>query len=146
MSHALQFEGPSWTLRTGVDYQRNLLRDTDLSSLLSSQGGPVLQDELSTTDLLDDHYGQIYVGSNWRRGFPGALNRNRSQYTWLFDMLAGWQWQESTFNYGISAGVGMVVLGDDELAINLGYQSAPQGGEGEPGGTLGVTYSLRFGR
>lgn len=146
LSHALQFEGPSWTLRTGVDYQRNLLRDTDLSSLLSSQGGPVLQDELSTTDLLDDHYGQIYVGSNWRRGFPGALNRNRSQYTWLFDMLAGWQWQESTFNYGISAGVGMVVLGDDELAINLGYQSAPQGGEGEPGGTLGVTYSLRFGR
>ena len=34
----------------------------------------------------------------------------------------------------------------DELAFTFGYQSAPQGGGGDAGGTLGVTYSTRFGR
>jgi hypothetical protein len=34
----------------------------------------------------------------------------------------------STFNYGINTGIGVEVLGDDELALTFGYQSAPQAG------------------
>ena len=44
-----------------------------------------------------------------------------------------------------ATGIGMVLLGDDELALKVGYQSSPQGGAGA-GGTLGVSYGLRFGR
>jgi len=74
------------------------------------------------------------------------LNRGTAQFSWLLDVLAGWQWTEQQANYAITTGVGMRVLGDDELAFTFGYQSAPRNGDGEPGGTLGVTYSARFGR
>ena len=100
---------------------------------------------LSASDLLQARYGQVYVGSSWRRGMPGALNRTQPQYTWLVDVTAGWPWVDKTFNYGIDTGIGMVLLGDDELALKVGYQSSPQGGAGA-GGTLGVSYGLRFGR
>ena len=72
--------------------------------------------------------------------------RTKPQYTWLVDMMAGWQWTDQTFNYGINTGVGFEVLGDDELALTFGYQSAPQGGDGKSGGTLGMSYGVRFGR
>lgn len=151
INHVLQFEGPTWVLRSGVDYQRNSLDDNALDGLASLEGGPLridAEDAATVTpqDLLQDRYGQLYLGSSWRRGFPGALNRTRGQYTWLVDVMAGWQWTESSFNYGITTGVGIELVGDDELALTLGYQSAPQGGDGEAGAVLGATYSLRFGR
>ncbi|MNC80064.1 hypothetical protein D3C75_1327290 [compost metagenome] len=64
----------------------------------------------------------------------------------MLDVNAGWQWLDNTVNYGFSTGIGMEVFGDDELALTMGYQSAPEGGGGESGGTVGVSYSLRFGR
>lgn len=154
LNHVLQFEGPTWLLRSGIDYQHNSLNNRALDNLSSVEGGPVHmpwweeEQEMTVTskDLLQKRYGQLYVGSSWRRGFPGALNRTRGQYTWLVDLLAGWQWNENTLNYGITTGVGIELLGDDELALTFGYQSAPQGGDGESGGVLGATYSLRFGR
>ncbi|WP_162980846.1 hypothetical protein, partial [Pseudomonas aeruginosa] len=112
----------------------------------AAHGGALVLDGARSQDLLQDRYGQVYLGSTWRRGFPGALNRSRPQYTWIVDTLAGWQWTEKEFNYGIDLGIGMELLGDDELAFTFGYQSAPQGGGGDAGGTLGVTYSTRFGR
>ena len=148
--HTLQFEGPNWILRSGLDYQHNSLNDKTLDSLANTNGGAYkLTDDgtLPTAgDLLQERYGQLYVGSSWRRGFPGALNRTRAQYTWLIDTTAGWQWLDKTFNYGINTGIGIEVLGNDELAVTVGYQSAPQGGSGAAGGTLGVSYALRFGR
>ena len=160
LTHALFFEGPTWLVRSGVDYQTNRLSGALPESLLASRvvvnnngddfieplGGPLRIEEAQASDLLQRRYGQVYVGTTLRRGFPGALNREKPQYTWLVDLLAGWQWTESTLNYGLNVGVGMEVLGDDELAFTLGYQSAPQGGDGEAGGGLGVTYSARFGR
>ncbi len=74
------------------------------------------------------------------------MNRETPQYSWLVDALAGWQWTEQQVGYAINAGVGTRLLGDDELAFTLGYQSAPRNGDGEPGGTLSLTYSTRFGR
>lgn len=151
-SHALFFEGPTWLLRSGLDYQHNRVESRVPDELLSVNGGafrPFDNDPAAIApgeDLLQDRYGQLYVGSTWRRGFPGALNRTRPQYTWMVDTLVGWQWTEREFNYGINVGLGMELLGDDELAFTVGYQSAPRGGEGDAGGTLGITYSTRFGR
>ncbi|HWV08883.1 MAG TPA: tetratricopeptide repeat protein [Pseudomonas sp.] len=159
-NHALFFEGPTWLLRTGVSYQNNAVKDRLDDELLASRievdalgndvvvplGGALRLDGATPADLLQDRFGELYVGSTWRRGFPGALNRGRAQYTWLVDVLAGWQWTEQQFSYAINTGVGVEVLGDDELAFTVGYQSAPQTGDGEAGGTVGVTYSARFGR
>lgn len=152
-NHTLEFAGPNWTVRSGVDYQHNNVDDRSLDYLSSANGGPVKSvdgsDDPATvqaSDLLQSRYGQLYVGSSWRRGLPGALVRTRPQYTWLVDMTAGWQWTDQTFNYGINTGIGIEVLGDDELALTFGYQSAPQGGDGKSGGTLGVSYGVRFGR
>lgn len=145
-AHTLFFDGPAWQLRSGIDYQRNRLENRLPDDLLASHGGALVLDGARSQDLLQDRYGQLYFGSTWRRGFPGALNRSRPQYTWIVDTLAGWQWTEKEFNYGLNLGVGVELLGDDELAFTFGYQSAPQGGDGEAGGTLGVTYSTRFGR
>ncbi|WBI84628.1 hypothetical protein PALA37_00258 [Pseudomonas aeruginosa] len=145
-AHTLFFDGPAWQLRGGIDYQRNRLENRVPDDLLAAHGGALTLDGARSQDLLQDRYGQVYLGSTWRRGFPGALNRSRPQYTWIVDTLAGWQWTEKEFNYGIDLGIGMELLGDDELAFTFGYQSAPQGGGGDAGGTLGVTYSTRFGR
>lgn len=135
LSHAVFFEGPTWTLRSGLSYARYGTSNDELRSV----GAPA-------ADLLQDRFGQAYIGSTWRRGFPGALNRSTAQFSWIFDVLAGWQWTEQQTNYAINTGVGMQVLGDDELAFTFGFQSAPKNGDGEPGGTLGMTYSTRFGR
>ena len=152
-NHTLEFAGPNWTVRSGVDYQHNNVKDRTLDYLSSANGGPVKSVDnsddpavVTAEDLLQSRYGQLYVGSSWRRGLPGALVRTRAQYTWLVDVTAGWQWLDQTFNYGINTGIGVEVLGDDELALTFGYQSAPQGGDGQAGGTLGVSYGVRFGR
>ncbi len=160
LNHTLEFAGPNWTVRSGVDYQKNSVKDRNLDYLSSDYNGPVRVPvipapdpgdpiELQTIpsgDLLQSRYGQLYVGTSWRRGIPGALVRSKPQYTWLVDMTAGWQWTDQTFNYGINTGIGFEVLGDDELALTFGYQSAPQGGDGQSGGTLGMSYGVRFGR
>lgn len=164
VAHTLEFEGPNWVVRAGADYQRNSVKDrtlSDLDSLLKPQyelqdienpdGGLIgsqrvnVAPPLTAQDLLQERYGQVYVASSWRRGMPGVLNRTKPQYTWLVDVTAGWQWVDKNFNYGIDTGIGMELLGDDELALKVGYQSAPQGGAGA-GGTLGVSYGMRFGR
>lgn len=150
-NHTLEFAGPNWTVRSGVDYQKNRVKDKTLDYLSSIEGGPVIiepdsDDTVTASDLLQSRYGQLYFGSAWRRGIPGALVRTKPQYTWLVDLTAGWQWTDQTFNYGINTGIGVEVLGDDELALTFGYQSAPQGGDGKAGGTLGVSYGVRFGR
>ncbi|CAD5108739.1 tetratricopeptide repeat protein [Zestomonas carbonaria] len=150
--HALFFDDPSWLLRSGVDYQHNRVESRVPDELLAANGGAFVPFDdapgaiVSGNELLQDRYGQVYFGSTWRRGFPGALNRTRPQFTWMVDTLVGWQWTEREFNYGINVGLGMELLGDDELAFTAGYQSAPRGGEGDAGGSLGVTYSTRFGR
>ncbi|WP_077047904.1 tetratricopeptide repeat protein [Pseudomonas sp. KK4] len=168
VNHTLEFAGPNWTVRSGVDYQKNNVKDKNLDYLSSNFGGPVIRnlpvqtfdpdtgapdpinpqdiETVTAEDLLQSRYGQLYVGSSWRRGLPGALVRTHPQYTWLVDLTAGWQWTDQTFNYGINTGIGVEVLGDDELALTFGYQSAPQGGDGKAGGTLGVSYGVRFGR
>ncbi|TFY91922.1 biofilm formation protein PelB [Pseudomonas nabeulensis] len=153
LNHTLEFAGPNWTVRSGLDYQKNNVKDRNLDYLSSDFNGPIKvvsdPDELQTIpsgDLLQSRYGQLYVGTSWRRGIPGALVRSKPQYTWLVDMTAGWQWTDQTFNYGINTGIGFEVLGDDELALTFGYQSAPQGGDGKSGGTLGMSYGVRFGR
>lgn len=171
LNHTLEFAGPNWTVRSGIDYQHNNVNDRPLDYLSSDYGGPirmptqvpapttfdpdtglpepadpVVLQTVTGRDLLQSRYGQLYVGSSWRRGIPGALVRTKPQYTWLVDVTAGWQWLDQTFNYGINTGIGFEVLGDDELALTFGYQSAPQGGDGQAGGTLGVSYGVRFGR
>ncbi|UAW99488.1 tetratricopeptide repeat protein [Halopseudomonas nanhaiensis] len=141
-----KFSGPTWLLRTGIDYQRARLSSGALSGLTAEEGGALRVDAVAADTLLQDEFGRVYAGTSLQRGIPGALNRTRGQYTWSLDLLAGWQFTDSSFVYGINAGIGVELLGDDELAITGGYQSAPRGGGGEPGGTLGLTYSLRFGR
>lgn len=159
-NHTLFFEGPSWVIRGGVNYQNNNLESTLPDDLLVRkvftdadgdesflpQGGALAEDDATPETLLEARYGQLYVGTSFQRGLPGSLNRSHPQYTWFVDMQAGWQWVEEDINYAISTGVGMEVLGDDELAVSMGYQSAPQNGDGEAGGTAAITYSSRFGR
>lgn len=141
-----RFEGPTWLVRTGIDYQRNDLSDSNLGDLTTAGGGPVQLDQLSASGLLQEEYGRLYASTSWRRGFPGALNRSQPDYTWLVDLQAGWDWIDSQFTYGINTGIGTRVLGNDELSLTFGYQSAPRGSDAEAGGTLELTYSKGFGR
>ena len=76
----LFFDGPAWQLRGGIDYQHNRLENRLPDDLLAAHGGALTLDGARSQDLLQDRYGQVYLGSTWRRGFPGALNRSRPQY------------------------------------------------------------------
>lgn len=141
-----RFEGPTWVTRAGIDYQRNNLSGRQLDDLTVADGGPLEFATIQASDLLQEEYGRLYAGSQWRRGFPGALNRGQPEYTWLVDVQAGWDWVDSQFTYGLSTGIGSRVLGDDELALTFGYQSEPRGVDAEAGGIVELTYSKRFGR
>ena len=140
------FEGPTWILRSGIEYQRNSLSGEPLDSLLATNGGAVRQDDVTVDQLLPERVGRIYIGSQLRRGMPGLINRNRGQYTWLLDTSTGWDWEDQSMNFAINAGIGIEVFGDDELSFTAGYQSEPVGGDGEAGGTATISYSSRFGR
>ncbi len=146
LSQIQQFDNPDWVLRTGIDYQRNTLSKRSLAALEVPQGGALNANLTSSSDFLQQDYGRVYVGSLWRRGMPGALNRTRAQYTWLVDLQTGWDWHSDELTYGLNAGIGTALTGNDELALTVGYQSAPRGGAGRSGGTLGLTYAMRFGR
>lgn len=37
--------------------------------LLAAHGGALALDGARSRDLLQDRYGQVYLGSTWRRGF-----------------------------------------------------------------------------
>lgn len=37
--------------------------------LLAAHGGALALDGARSQDLLQDRYGQVYLGSTWRRGF-----------------------------------------------------------------------------
>ncbi len=145
LSHNLLAHEPQWTVRTGVSWQENSPVEQLPDYLLRSNGG-VLLDDTSVTDLLPDRFGEVYVGSSWQRGTPGALNRAWPQFTWKLDSTVGWQWPDQSFAWALEAGVGVEVLGDDELALLAGYNSAPVGGDGQAGSMLRLAYSLRFGR
>nr|WP_138943124.1 hypothetical protein [Pseudomonas sp. S9] len=124
----------------------DLLTSTARGNAPGLPGGALDVEGATPETLLEERYGQLYFGTSWQRGLPGSLNRSHPQYTWFVDMQAGWQWGYQEVNYGISTGRGMEVVGDDELAFSMGYQSAPQNGDGESGGTAAITYSTRFGR
>lgn len=140
------FSGPTWILRTGLEVERNSLTNNSLDSLLTLNGGVVRQSQLTAAELLPERVGRVYIGTQLRRGMPGALNRTRGQYTWLLDASTGWDWEEQSTTFGVTAGIGVEVLGDDELSFSAGYQSAPVGGAGDAGGTATISYSSRFGR
>ena len=68
-AHTLFFDGPAWQLRGGIDYQRNRLENRLPDDLLAAHGGALTLDGARSQDLLQDRYGQVYLGSTWRRGF-----------------------------------------------------------------------------
>ena len=146
LAHSIFFEHPTWLVKAGFDYQKNNLQQKTLNKLPLYRD-PVDQERLTTNSLLVDKYQYAYIGTSLQRGTPGALNRTQAQYTWMLDGVVGKQWPNNKITYSMSAGLGVEVFGDDELAVNLSYQSAPKSQfESKPGTTLGVSYSLRFGR
>lgn len=72
----LFFDDPSWLLRTGLDYQKNSVESEVPSELLSANGGAYIPFDTTPgatilgEELMQDRYGQVYVASTWRRGFP----------------------------------------------------------------------------
>lgn len=143
-AHTVFFANPTWLVKAGFDYQTNRLTDKILSKLPNN---PTDNEPFNTGSLLVEKYKYAYVGTSLQRGMPGALNRTVAQYSWMIDAVVGHQWHDKKITYAVTAGVGAEIFGDDELALNVGYQSAPKSQlKSKPGGTLGVSYSLRFGR
>lgn len=143
-AHTVFFQHPTWLVTAGFDYQSNHLKEKTLDKLPNypKDGQP-----LSTSSLLVEDYKFAYLGTSWQRGIPGFLNRTEAQYTWKLDVVVGRQWPDNKFTYSWSTGVGTELIGDDELAFTFGYQSAPKGRtKSQAGGTMGITYSSRFGR
>lgn len=144
LAHTIFFEHPTWLVKAGFDYQKNNLNDKTLTRLPVN---PADKTAFNTNSLLSEKYKYAYLGTTLQRGTPGFLNRTEPQYTWILDAVIGRQWPENKMTYSLSAGIGTQVFGDDELAFTFGYQSAPKSQlDSQSGGTIGVSYSARFGR
>lgn len=144
-SHSLLAHEPQWIMRSGVSWQGNQVESSLPDSVFVSEGG-ALVDTVSAATLLPERYGELYLASTWARGIPGALNRFWPGFTYKLELRTSWQWPESRFAYAAETGVGVEVLGDDELSLLASYNSAPIGGNGQAGGLVRLNYSLRFGR
>ena len=79
--------------------------------------------------------------------------------TWAFSPVINWHFEVGAEHGSLAGGKTRLVHQlhgwpepveftpfTHELALTFGYQSAPQGGDGQAGGTLGVSYGVRFGR
>lgn len=161
LSHNLLAREPQWLLRSGMAWQENS-HVSDLPDYLFISQGGVLRDPVDddpdtdevnesvpgaiVDDLLTSRFGEVYVGSSWQRGSPGALNRYWPAFTYKVDAKVGWQVPDRRYAYAFEGGAGIELFGDDELALLGGYSSAPVGGSGQSGRQLRLAYSLRFGR
>ena len=138
-TYTLFLEDPGWQLSVG--YRRQSL---SLAGALDTRTARQLQASASPGSLIADDYERIGIESRWFHGEPHALYRTAPEPRFFVGLAAGYVLSTSSPDFGVDLGMGWRVVGDDELALSLGYTS--DGLDGSARTDLNLTYTLYFGR
>lgn len=138
-TYTLFHQDPAWQVSLG--YRRQTL---DLASELDARTAGAFAGTASPGTLLAEDYERIGLTTRWQHGEPGALYRTTPEPRYFVGLGAGYVLSTSSPDFGIDIGVGWRVVGDDDLALSLGYTS--DGLDGNSRTDLNLTYTLYFGR
>ena len=138
-TYTLFRQDPGWQVSVG--YRRQSL---SLAGALDTRTARALQGSASPGSLVAEDYERIGIESRWFHGEPHALYRTAPEPLFFVGVAAGYVLSTSSPDFGVDLGMGWRVVGDDDLALSLGYTS--DGLDGSARTDLNLTYTLYFGR
>ncbi|WP_150912072.1 tetratricopeptide repeat protein [Marinobacter halotolerans] len=130
---------PAWTVSAGYRNQQLSLTDA-----LPASTTEALNQPLAPAGLLTENYERIGVSTRWFSGEPHALYRSTPSPRLFLGLDAGYVLSTSSTEFGVDAGLGWRLLGDDELALSGRWSSEGLDGDGRT--ELNLTYTLYLGR
>ncbi len=127
----------AWQLYADLAWQKADLTDQELTGFNQWQKGPV---PLTGGSFLSDEYQRFSIGQRFWHGEPGQPGASvPSPHYWL-DTSVGYNFTESNIDFGVGAGLGWRILGNDELSLSANWQSQDRNGEQSLTTTLGYYY------
>ncbi len=138
-TYTLFWQDPGWQVSIG--YRRQSLT---LDATLDNKTAQALRGPASPGSLITEDYERIGVESRWFHVEPHALYRTAPEPRFFVGLAAGYVLSTSSPDFGVDLGMGWRVVGDDDLALSLGYTS--DGLDGSARTDLNLTYTLYFDR
>ncbi|RMF17143.1 MAG: hypothetical protein D6758_06840 [Gammaproteobacteria bacterium] len=123
LNHLLFLNDPAWQVGADVQWYRftgNALADARLNALFDTLP------EAAT--LLPERYGRVGFTTMWYHGQVHRIAHEVPSPRWHLGLSVGYQWERSVMDYGVSAGLGWRVAGDDELALSFDWTSESAAG------------------
>ncbi|MDX5405670.1 MAG: hypothetical protein LPK11_01335 [Chromatiaceae bacterium] len=115
---------PQWQLYAQFDLQRSDLTTQPFTRLAAETGLP-----WQATDFTTPYYRRLSIGQRLARGEVGKPGAQMPHYRYVLDTALGYNPVTSSLEYGVNAGVGIRVFGDDEVFFNMNWQSADRLGQ-----------------
>lgn len=137
-TYTLERENPGWAL--SLSYQRQHLGNM---KALDDESLNALTSGVTTESILSEDYERIGLYQRWWHGEPHALYRTTPSPRWFIGLGTGYVLSTSKPDFGVDAGIGWRLTGDDELALSGGWTSDGLSGESRFG--LNLTYTLYLG-
>lgn len=138
LSEQLFRQDPSIDIYFNWQWQHNDLLSDPLTKVSNALGSV----SLSANDFFPAKYGRIALGGRVYRGQPSALGRATGSPRLFIDANVGYLYFDKEPDFGISAGAGWRVQGDDELSVTAQYQSANL--QGNSNFHLTLNYQIYF--
>lgn len=141
LTHRLNFADPEWLLTVSVEQMRNSLSAVP-QDILSH-----FSDPLQIGDgLLPERYGQLSIGTRIQHGDVHDLNHRVPSPRYFLELATAYQWPNKDIGITAGFGIGMPLLGGDDLSLSYRFNSQPLGGEGDAAQDIQLSYNYRFGR
>ena len=138
VTYTLERENPGWALSVSYQRQRlNNMKSLDDESLSALASG------VTTQSILSEDYERIGLYQRWWHGEPHALYRTTPSPRWFMGLGTGYVLSTNQPDFGVDAGIGWRLTGDDELALSGGWTSDGLSGDSRFG--LNLTYTLYLG-
>jgi hypothetical protein len=142
-THHVNYQRPSLYFSLGYDWQENSI-DTALPQNLH---GRLNNAGLSRDSLLPESFSQLGMSATVQHGNPHALNADTPSPRYILSVGVAQRLRQSATVFSVQAGLGIPILGNDELAIGYRYNSKPLGGiDDQDSHVFQLSYNYRFGR
>ncbi|MGO4999559.1 tetratricopeptide repeat protein [Oceanisphaera sp. W20_SRM_FM3] len=138
-SEQLFFNDPAWQVYTSLAMQQLELSDEPLDGINTQLQGPA---PLTSGDFVSEDYQRLAVGQRLWHGTPGLPGSTVPAPRYWLDTSLGYNVTTQQPDIAVSAGLGVQVLGNDEVSLSVDWQSQDQNGDQALIFSLG--YSYRF--
>lgn len=142
-THHVNYQRPSLYFSVGYDWQSNSI-DSDLPDNIQRR---LTLANLGQDSLLPKNYGELGMSATVQHGSPHALNADTPSPRYILSVGVAQRLQQSATVFSVQAGVGVPIIGNDELAFSYRFNSKPIGGiDDQDSHVFKLSYNYRFGR